>query len=270
MHASHVTERAELRESSGFWATTATAYVTAATRQSTVPQPAVTPFSEVARPMITTPANATAQPVTQRARKALLQDHSRQHGDDDRPGVHEHRGGARVHPALGLAQCHVVDPEPEDSEQHEGREVRPCGEGLPAQRHERPEHQAPDHQATERERPGDIWLPASRMPTNAVAQSTTVVTPAAAARSRWRRASGTARMATVSMLIQGQRAGRPAREIRAAARWAYGRGTRIPVTRRASARTTLRAARAWATAGASNWTSWRHTVPFAGSLRSFT
>ena len=105
---------------------------------------------------------------------------------------------------------------------------------------------------------------------NAVAQSTTVVTPAAEGEKPLAPPSGTARMATVSMLIQGQRAGRPAREIRAAARRAYGRGTRIPVTRRASARTTLRAARAWATAGASNWTSWRHTVPFGGSLRSFT
>jgi hypothetical protein len=95
--------------SAGFCATTAAAYATAASRQGSTPEVLVGSSVRVAKPITSAPANAIAHPEHERPREALVQHDARQHGDEDRPDVDEHRRRARVDVALALVQRGGVD-----------------------------------------------------------------------------------------------------------------------------------------------------------------
>ena len=120
-----------------------------------MPALGVRPSSEVATPIRTVPANATAQPASKRAREALLQEHAGEHGDQDRADVDEHRGGARVDVALGLVERDVVDRRTRGRRRARDAARRARG-GSGARRDgdQGAERDAADQQPAERERAG--------------------------------------------------------------------------------------------------------------------
>ena len=104
--------------------------------------------------MTSAPANDTRQPANSRDGKPSWRIRPGEDRDQDRADVDEHGRCAGVDACLGGVQRHVVHAEPEDSADHDPREIAAAGEALAAGQDQQPEGDAADQQPPERERPG--------------------------------------------------------------------------------------------------------------------
>ena len=88
-------------------------------------------------------------------RELLAEEHRRQHRDQDRRDLEQHRGRAGVHVVLALVQRHVVDAEPQHPDRHDRDPLAPGRPGHPlGHRRHHAERDRAHEQATERERAG--------------------------------------------------------------------------------------------------------------------
>jgi hypothetical protein len=90
----------------------------------------------------------------QSAREPFAEQGAGKEGDQDRPDVDEHRGGAGVDSPLARVQGDVVGGEPEEAAETDQRQVARARERLPPCEDEQPEDQAADEEPAERERRG--------------------------------------------------------------------------------------------------------------------
>src|SRR3954468_5978438 len=115
--ASQVTWSADTSRRTGFWIVTPAAYKSAARRQSATPSgvdDVAVPSADVATPMITAPANATAHPVMRRWEPFTQEQPSEQRDEDGADGD-EHRRSPGVDESFRLIEDDVVAREPGDA-----------------------------------------------------------------------------------------------------------------------------------------------------------
>ena len=119
------------------------------------------------------PREGDGEPASSFAREALAKHDAGEHGDQNRSDVDEHRGRAGVHPPLRFVQRNVVDPEPEDPAEDDGRQVPPAGQRLAPASTNAPSAALPTSSRPSAIEPGESSWPGGADPENAEAQSVT-------------------------------------------------------------------------------------------------
>jgi hypothetical protein len=150
-----VTWRADTFRRTGFWSVTPDAYRSAATRHSATPSGVdeeADASADVATPMITAPAKATAQPA--RSRRGKPSPRNRPANSAMKIGAdgHEHRRGPSVDEAFRRVEDHVVAGEPGDARRHDEGEVATAGSHPRPRQGEHAQHEDTDDQSRQRDR----------------------------------------------------------------------------------------------------------------------